>query len=266
MPIDRHRRDALASILVQILRGELPFHESWTQTHAVLEKERRVGEHGFPVLMAEQVEIERVDDRVLDLLVGQSIHFHLPALWSKKISTREKHWNALNRTLALVRSNLDEPDLARPNIHLVTAHSRIIMIIVTLIALVIALTAVCLEHPIGATIWPIVGVTMLWKMKVFIRRTSRETPEASPFLTTAQLQAATMLIGSDEIPAFDPNRFPRPVRPKTHWTFYLLLPIGIVAAILFGAVMITIIILAWPLIVSDHLRKVSSPPSLRLFN
>ena len=203
MAVDRERRDALAKLLLQFLRSEISHREFHRSCEGIFQPTAHPsiqdqGIQGFPVLMGGTD--EQVIDGVLDGHVARTIWSSAPGMYSRKKSARTIAQQELIRTLALLRSNLDENDLVLPRRPVVQRFALLNLALLSGAAFfgTIFSTAFTVDFiglpPICLAMWPISGVLLLWKHSILIRPSLTDDPKSRPFLTLAQYEKNSSLV------------------------------------------------------------------------
>ena len=272
MPIDRRRRDCIAELLLQHLRGETPPRECGDQIGLILDESPSLQHdrpeeehHDFPVLTPGTESPTAVDDHLLDVFYTPQFTAHLLSHRAGS-KLQEKAWQALCRSFALLRSGLTEQDLGYPRQCRPRRFPLLILWPIAIITLIATIACALRFHPAFLLLWPAIGTLFLFRLNWFIQPPSREHPDAFPFLTVEQWNSAANLIAPGEIPPFVHDRYPAPKDEKTPQTKALwkrivfapllvfpLLLLVIVAAFMFSILLL--LILVWPFSINHQARR-----------
>ena len=272
MPIDRRRRDCIAELLLQHLRGKLPPRECGDQIGLILdESPSHQDDHpeeeprDFPVLAPGTESPTAIDDRLLDVFYTSQFTSHLLAHRAGN-KRQEKAWQALRRSVALLRSDLTEQDLGYPRQCRPRRSALLILWPIAIITLIATIACAIRFHPAFLLLWPAIGTLFLSRLNWFIQPPPREHPDAFPFLTVEQWNSAADGIAPGEIPAFVRDRYPAPTGEKTPQTktlwkrivsapllIFPLLLLVIVAAFMLGIFLLLILI--WPFSINHQARR-----------
>ncbi|HUO06761.1 MAG TPA: hypothetical protein VM008_00375 [Phycisphaerae bacterium] len=247
MPIDRHRRDAIALHLEQVLRGNLPFEQFCRNVRPSFEPHLSSPSDGpgFPVL-TNPPHPEPIEDILLDRYIRDDLLLRLPSLWSGKITRQQAAFHHALRVLFVLRSDLDADSLPPLTLEKPNPYLPGCMATLSFLAILPIIAISVLIHPLLLLLWPALGIMIL--LPCFYRMPSRTTH------LEHSLDALPITCPFDA-PTFEPDLFRRPP-PRHHRakTIFLFIPAALVTLVA-SVVILAIMALAWPLILRDHLSR-----------